>query len=113
MQTPRSGRSYCCPKYPATKYAENPQQKAPSDEFSTAKSSKLRFGFFINSLLGLKFLYLLNKYQSSAQSKIANIATKAAILSTLSKGKTAKIKATAHQSSKKTIGTASKYLAVL
>jgi hypothetical protein len=55
----------------------------------------------------------LNKYQSSVQAKIANIAVKTAILSAPSKGKTAKIKDAAHQSSKKTIGTASKYLAVL
>ena len=74
-------------KYPAAKYAENPQQKAPSDEFSTAKSSKLRFGFFINSLLGLKFLYLLNKHQSSAQAKTANAAAKIAAFGVSSIGK--------------------------
>ncbi|WP_295098424.1 hypothetical protein [uncultured Campylobacter sp.] len=55
----------------------------------------------------------MNKYQSGAQAKIANIAAKAAILSTLSKGKTAKIKAVIYQASKKTIGKASKYLAIL
>lgn len=100
MQKPRSGRSYCCPEYPAAKYAQNPQPKAPSDKFSTEKSSKLRFGFFTNSLLSLKFLYLLNKYQSSKQAKIANIAIKTAILSAPSKGKTAKINAAACQTSK-------------
>jgi len=44
----------------------------------------------------------LNKYQSSAQAKIANIAVKTAILGAPNKGKTAKIKAAAHQISKKT-----------
>jgi hypothetical protein len=64
-------------------------------------------------LLGLKFLYLLNKYQNSTQAKIANAAAKTAILGAPPKGKTSKIKDATRQSSKKTIGKASKYLATL
>ena len=106
-QRPRSSRRHARPKNtPPRGMTKTRRKKAPSDKFSTAKSSKLRFGFFTKSLLGLKFLYLLSRYQSSAQAKIANIAAKTAILSAPSKGKTAKIKAAAHQSSKKTIGTA-------
>jgi len=39
-------------------------------------------------LLGLKFLYFLNKYQNSAQAKIANVAAKIAEFGVSSIGKT-------------------------
>ena len=47
------------------------------------------------------------------QAKTANAAAKTAILSAPAKGRTAKIKDATHQSSKKTTGKASKYLAAL
>jgi hypothetical protein len=47
-------------------------------------------------LFGLKFLYFLNEYQNSAQTKIANIAAKSGAFGVSSIGKTAKIKAAAY-----------------
>jgi len=40
----------------------------------------------------LKFLYFLNKYQNSAQAKIANVVAKSGAFGVSSIGKTAKIK---------------------
>ena len=109
MQTPRSSRQHARPKN--TPPRGTPKTRRKKRRAINFLPQKVRFGSLTKSLLGLKFLYLLNKYQSGVQSKIANIATKTAILSAPSKGKTAKIKAAAHQASKKTIGKASKYLA--
>jgi hypothetical protein len=88
------------------------RKKRRAINFLPKKKQQTKIWFFTNSLLGLNFIpFKQTPKQRASQNR--NIAAKTAIFGAPSKGKTTKIKDAAHQSSKKTIGKASKYLAVL